>query len=69
NAPVRITVPARVLKSWMDPASVAFWTEDGVDFGEEKTIELVPYGCTALRISEFPTRIVPWDVEYRDFKY
>ena len=25
----------------------------------------IPYGCTTLRIAEFPTRIVPWDLEYR----
>ena len=65
NAPVSIMVPARILPHWTIIDSVAYWTEDGVDWGEEATIELVPYGCTTLRIAEFPTRIVPWDLAYR----
>lgn len=65
TAPVSITVPARELPHWTEPSAVAFWTEDGYDAGKPVTIELIPYGCTTLRITEFPTRIVPWDVEYR----
>ena len=66
GAPVLLRVPARVLPHWTDVESVAFWTEDGNDTGEDVTLELIPYGCTTLRIAEFPTRIVPWDLKFRE---
>lgn len=66
GAPVMLRVPARVLPHWTDVESVAFWTEDGNDTGEDVTLELIPYGCTTLRIAEFPTRIVPWDLKFRE---
>ncbi len=68
-APVTIQVPARVLPHWHayngNPGEVAYWTEDSFDVGPECTIDLVPYGCTTLRITEFPTRITPWDLSLR----
>ena len=66
GAPVLLRVPARVLPHWTDVESVAFWTEEGNDTGEDVTLELIPYGCTTLRIAEFPTRIVPWDLKFRE---
>lgn len=66
NAPVHLHVPARTLPHWTHIDSVAYWTEDGNDTGSELTLDLVPYGCTTLRIAAFPTRIVPWNLEFRE---
>ncbi len=65
TVPVAMYIPARELLSWKVPGQVAFFTEDGNDIGEEATIKLIPYGATTLRIAEFPTRIIPWDLEYK----
>ena len=70
SAPVTITVPARRLPHWKEysgsAGEIAYWCEDGNDTGEDTLIELIPYGCTTLRITQFPTRLVPWDLKWRE---
>ena len=64
NAPIEIRMTGVKIPEWKEvngaPVFPAFWDGyywDG-DFGEgikKEKIALVPYGCTTLRITEFPT--------------
>lgn len=57
NAPIEIKMKARLIPDWKlynetaGPQPFSFCNGAA---GEEKEITLIPYGCTTLRISEFP---------------
>lgn len=57
NAPIEIKMKARIIPTWQlynemaGPQPFSFCS--GAE-GTEKEITLIPYGCTTLRISEFP---------------
>ena len=60
NAPITIKTKGRRVNGWSlyrgSAGSIAYFTQQGDDTGEEEPIELIPYGCTTLRITEFPVR-------------
>lgn len=60
NAPIELTVPARQIPHWKlyndmaGPLPYSISYNEGMPAQKTQEVTLIPYGCTILRISEFP---------------